>query len=66
MQRIGSFLVIIGLLSIVAGFFNHVPKILMWIYKWGEPTAWAIKIGLIVVGAVVYLMSAKGSEEVTK
>ncbi|SHL66790.1 hypothetical protein SAMN05444266_104333 [Chitinophaga jiangningensis] len=66
MQRIGSFLVIVGLLSIVAGFFNHVPKVLIWIYQWGEPTAWAIKIGLIVIGAVLYIMSSKSSEEATK
>ncbi|WP_291912192.1 hypothetical protein [Chitinophaga sp. CB10] len=66
MQRIGSFLVIIGLLSIVAGFFNYVPKVLIWIYQWGEPVAWAIKIGLIVVGGVLYMMSNKSSEEVTK
>ncbi|SEW51828.1 hypothetical protein [Chitinophaga arvensicola] len=59
MQRIGSLLVIVGLSSIVAGFFNHVPKILMWIYKWGEGTAWCIKISLVVAGAVLYLFSGK-------
>jgi hypothetical protein len=59
MQRIASLLVIVGLLSIVTGFFNHVPKILMWIYQWGEGTAWAIKAGLVVAGAVLYLFSGK-------
>ncbi|NSL85293.1 hypothetical protein [Chitinophaga solisilvae] len=59
MQKLGSFLVIIGLLSIVAGFFNYVPKILIWIYKWGDGAAWGIKIGLIVVGALCYMLSAK-------
>lgn len=59
MQKIGSFLIVTGLLSIVAGFFNRVPKILMWMYKWGDSTAWAIKIGLLVLGAVLYMMSRK-------
>ncbi len=31
MQKIGSFLFIIGLLAIVMNFFNYVPKLLMWI-----------------------------------
>ncbi|MFB6454005.1 hypothetical protein ACE38W_01945 [Chitinophaga sp. Hz27] len=59
MQKIGSFFVIIGLLSIVAGFFNYVPKILIWIYNWGDAVAWGIKIGLLVFGSALYLLSAK-------
>ncbi|NIG54902.1 hypothetical protein [Chitinophaga sp. Cy-1792] len=59
MQKIGSFFVIIGLLSIVAGFFNYVPKILIWIYNWGDAVAWGIKIGLLIFGSALYLLSAK-------
>ncbi len=40
-----------------------VPKILIWIYKWGEVPAWGIKIGFIVVGVILYLLGM-GKEEV--
>ncbi|RPE12598.1 hypothetical protein EGT74_03340 [Chitinophaga lutea] len=59
MQKIGSFLIILGLLSIVATYFDRVPKILAWIYQWGDNTAWAIKIGVIVLGVVLYLAGGK-------
>ena len=59
MQKIGSFLVIIGLLSIAAGYFDRVPKILMWIYQWGDVAAWSIKIGLVVLGAALFLLAPR-------
>ncbi|WP_423736360.1 hypothetical protein [Chitinophaga caseinilytica] len=59
MQKIGSFLVIIGLLSIAAGYFDRVPKILMWIYQWGDVVAWSIKIGLVVLGAALFLLAPR-------
>ncbi|MGJ1432456.1 hypothetical protein ACR79M_13150 [Sphingobacterium spiritivorum] len=64
MQKIGSFMVVIGILAVILGFFNYVPKILMWIYQWGEGMAWGIKIGLIVLGGLLYLLAAKSPEQV--
>ena len=64
MRKVGSFMALIGLAAIVLNFFGFVPKILIWIYEWGEGVAWAIKIGLVVVGAALYFMGApKASEE---
>ena len=57
MKSIGSGMMIFGALATVLGFFNSVPKILIWIYNWGEGVAWAIKIGLIVIGAVLFFMA---------
>ncbi len=57
--KIGSFLCIIGLLAIVMNFFNYVPKLLIWIYKWGEGPAWGIKIALVVVGGAMWWMGSK-------
>lgn len=57
---------IFGLLAIVLNFVDRVPTLLMWIYNWGDTTAWVIKIGLVVVGAVLYFMggaSASSEEE---
>lgn len=63
MKSIGSFMVIIGVLAIVLNFFDRVPKILVWIYEWGEGVAWIIKIALVVVGAVLYLAGNKSEEK---
>ena len=59
MKSIGSLLVILGIVAIIFGFIERVPTILSWIYEWGDGPAWAIKIGLIVVGAVLYLLGAR-------
>jgi len=64
MRQVGSILFILGALATVLGFMNSVPSLLMWIYNWGETTAWIIKIGLIIVGAVLYFMGNK--DEVTE
>lgn len=57
-------MVFFGLFAIVLNFFDRVPSILMWIYEWGEGVAWAIKIGLVVVGAVLFFLGKPEEEEV--
>ena len=47
MKSFGSTLAILGILAIVLDFVNMVPKVLAWIYSWGDGVAWGIKIGLI-------------------
>jgi len=49
-------MVLFGAAAIVMNFMDRVPRLLAWIYNWGETTAWIIKIALIVVGAVLYFM----------
>lgn len=56
-------MIFFGLFAIILNFFDRVPSILMWIYNWGEGVAWAIKIGLIVVGAILFFMDKPASEE---
>jgi len=63
MKKIGGYMVFFGLFAIVLNFFDRVPSILMWIYNWGEGVAWAIKIGLIVIGAVMFFMGKSEPEE---
>ena len=57
-------MVFFGLFAIVLNFFDRVPSILMWIYEWGEGVAWAIKIGLVVVGAALFFLGKPEAEEV--
>lgn len=57
-------MIFFGLFAIVLNFFDRVPSILMWIYEWGEGVAWAIKIGLVLVGAVLFFLGKPEAEEV--
>jgi hypothetical protein len=63
MQKIGSYLIVLGLLAIVMNFFNFVPRILAWIYQWGNGAAWAIKIAIVALGIVLYLMGEDKNSE---
>lgn len=56
-RNFGSALAILGAMAIGLGYANRVPKILAWIYEWGEDTAWMIKIGLVVVGVIFFGLS---------
>lgn len=59
MKSIGSLLFLFGAAAIILGLMDKVPKLLTWIYNWGEGAAWAIKVGFVVLGAVLYLVGNK-------
>ena len=59
MKSIGRILFLFGIDAIVLGFMDRVPAVLEWIYGWGETTAWAIKIGFVAMGAVLYFVGNK-------
>lgn len=56
-KKLGVTLMTLGTLAIILNFANRVPKVLLWIYSWGEGVAWGIKIGIVVLGAVLYFMA---------
>ena len=58
-------MIFFGLFAIVLNFIDRVPTILMWIYSWGESVAWGIKIGLVVVGAILFFMGKTTPTEET-
>ncbi len=62
MRSIGSALILLGVLAIGLDFINMVPKVLRWIYAWGNEVAWMIKGGIVVVGIILYIIG-KPSEE---
>lgn len=66
MKTIGTYMAIFGLLAIILNFFNAVPRLLAWIYNWGEGVAWGIKIAFVVIGAILYFMGRKQEENVPK
>jgi hypothetical protein len=53
-SKIGGYMAVFGVLAIVLGVFNIVPRILGWIYIWGNAVAWLIKISFVVVGCILY------------
>jgi len=63
MRSIGSFMALLGIAAIVMNFLDRVPRLLMWIYLWGDGVAWAIKIGLIVVGGALYFFGPKSEDQ---
>lgn len=66
MRKFGSYLMILGAITIAMRFANYVPRILMWIYNWGENVAWGIKVGIIVVGAILFFAGSKKSDTSTE
>lgn len=62
MKKIGSYMAIFGLFAIVMGFLNRVPSLLIWIYNWGETTAWIIKVALVIVGGVLFFLGGSSEE----
>ncbi len=63
MKQIGGFMAVIGIAAIIFGFLDRFPRLLMWIYNWGDGAAWAIKIAFVVVGAGLYFMAGKKEED---
>jgi hypothetical protein len=61
MKQIGSIMAIFGIIAIVFGFMNRAPRLLMWIYNWGDGAAWAIKIGLVVIGGALYFLAGRSA-----
>lgn len=63
MKRIGSLIAYTGIYAIVIKIImNRDPSFLGWIYNWGDTVAWLIKIGLVVIGAILYFMGGKSQE----
>ncbi|WP_296380785.1 hypothetical protein [Winogradskyella sp.] len=65
MRKIGGYMAVIGIALIVLPYFGLTIRFLDWIDNWGETVSWAIKIGLIVVGAALYFMGKPSEEEAT-
>ncbi|MBX7058831.1 MAG: hypothetical protein K1X75_12260 [Leptospirales bacterium] len=61
LSSIGAFAAMAGIVSSVVQFFNYEVRLLMWIDTWGETTAWLIRGGLIVVGALLFLVGRRSS-----
>lgn len=59
MRFAGGLMVFLGIASFVLQFMGTELTMLAWIDTWGSSAAHAIRIGLIVVGAVLWLAASK-------
>lgn len=64
LSSIGAILAIFGLMSIILYFLDYNLRLLIWIDNWGETVGWIIRIGLIVVGAVLFFLTGSSNDEV--
>lgn len=58
MKGIGGFLALAGILSIILHFVGYNLRILIWIDRWGAGVGWGIRIGLVAVGAILFVIGA--------
>jgi formate-dependent nitrite reductase membrane component NrfD len=63
MKQLGSILIILGVLFIIfdlSGCQNEKPSFLTdWMSNWGRNVEWAIKVGMVVLGMVLYFASGR-------
>ena len=64
LKKAGSYMALLGIFAIVLNFMDRVPRLLMWIYLWGDTVAWIIKIGLVVVGGALFFFAKPEEVEV--
>ncbi len=66
MRTIGMYMAIAGIASIALLFANMNLIILSWIDMWGDTIGWVIRIGLVVVGGILFFMGNAPEEEHTE
>ena len=59
MKKLGGYLLFFGIGSILLNFIHMQFILLSWVDTWGVSTGWAIRIGLIVLGAVLFFIGSR-------
>jgi hypothetical protein len=59
MKQIGGLLLFLGVGSMVLYFLQMEFMLLQWIDNWGFETGWAIRIGMAVIGAILFFIGSK-------
>ncbi len=63
MKIFGGIFLLFGIGSVVLVFFGQVFTLLSWIDNWGPTVGWAIRGGLIVVGAALWFLGSAGTNQ---
>ena len=62
MQKLGGYMFFFGVGSIILDFLNMEFIILSWIDQWGATVGWSIRIGLAVVGGILWLVGRRQAQ----
>ncbi|WP_205499654.1 hypothetical protein [Rufibacter psychrotolerans] len=54
MKYIGLGMFLVGLVSLLVALFGAYHFLLLWVDNWGKPLGWAIRVGIVVLGYVLY------------
>ena len=57
MKFIGLFLFLAGLVSLVLGFTGANLFIINWLNQYGETASWTIRIGITLLGGILYYVN---------
>ena len=63
MQSVGGFLVLMGAGSFVLHFLNMEFILLGWVDNWGPMVGTCIRVGLIVVGGILWLLGKQAGKK---
>lgn len=59
LTNLGGFLAISGIISCILYFIDYQLKILAWIDTWGVTLGWVIRIGLVVIGVLLFFIAGQ-------
>ncbi len=62
MARLGGYLLMFGVGSAILHFFNREFAVLMWVDNWGAAAGWAIRVAMVVVGALLMVAAHQPAE----
>ena len=62
MRQFGIYVLIFGAGSMLLNLFGYEFRLLSWIDNWGEGVGWGIRIGLIVLGAILFFLGKPNEE----
>jgi len=63
MKSIGGLLVLLGAGSFVLHFMDMEFRLLSWVDTWGAGAGNGIRIGMIVVGAIVWYLGSRSAQD---
>jgi hypothetical protein len=62
LQQLGGAVALAGIASIILALIDYNLRVLMWIDLWGTGAGWAIRVGLVVLGGVLFFVGAMGAK----
>lgn len=61
--KVGLFIGVMGMLSVMLCIFNYNIRLLSWVDAWGNTSGWIIRIVLIVIGAALFFIYGRAEDD---